>query len=95
MSRADGQVQIPVRVTARAGRDVIEGVMDGRLRVRVAASPVDGAANAAVERMVAEALGIPPSSVRTIRGATSRLKVIAVTGLAQETVAARWPDLVV
>ena len=95
MSRADGQVQIPVRVTARAGRDGIDGVVDGRLRVRVAAAPIDGAANAAVERLVAEALAIPPSSVRTIRGAASRLKVIAVTGSTRETVASRWPDLVV
>ena len=95
MSRTDGQVLIPVRVTPRAGRDAIEGVIDGRLRVRVAASPVDGAATAAVERLIAEALAAPPSSVRTIRGAASRLKIVAVTGLTREAIAARWPDLVV
>ncbi|MEO8469928.1 MAG: DUF167 domain-containing protein [Chloroflexota bacterium] len=88
-------MRIPVRVTPRAGRDAIEGVVDGRLRVRVAASPVDGAANAAVERLIAEELGMPPSSVRTIRGAAARLKVVAVTGLTRETIAGRWPDLVV
>lgn len=95
MRRTDGQVLVPVRVTPRAGRDAIEGVMNGRLRVRVAASPVDGGATAAVERLIAEALAIPPSSVRTIRGAASRLKVIAVTGSTRETIASRWPDLVV
>lgn len=95
MSRADDRVRIPVRVTARAGRDGIEGVVDGRLRVRVAAAPVDGAANAAVERLVAEALGVPPSSVATVRGAASRLKVLAVTGPTREAIAGRWPDLVV
>ena len=95
MSRPDDRVRIPVRVTARAGRDGIDGVVDGRLRVRVAAAPVDGAANAAVERLVAEALGIPPSSVTTIRGGASRLKVLAVTGLTREAIAGRWPNLVV
>lgn len=95
MSRTDGQVLIPVRVTPRAGRDAIEGVIDGRLRVRVAASPVDGAATAAVERLIAEALAVPPLSVHTIRGAASRLKIVAVTGLTREAIASRWPDLVV
>ena len=91
MSRADDRV----RVTPRAGRDGIDGVVDGRLRVRVAAAPVDGAPNAAIERLVAEALGIRPSSVATIRGATSRLRVIEIKGLLPGTITTRWPDLVV
>ncbi len=95
MSRADDLVMIPVRVTPRAGRDGIDGVIDGRLRIRVAAAPVDGAANAAVERLVAEELGIPPSSVATIRGGASRLKVIEIAGLSARTITTRWPDLVV
>lgn len=95
MSRPDGRVRIPVRVTPRAGRDGIDGVVDGHLRVRVAVAPIDGAANAAVERLIADALGIPPSSVATIRGATSRFKLMAITGVSPATIAARWPGLVV
>lgn len=95
MNRPDDRVRIPVRVTPRAGRDAIDGVVNGRLRVRVAAAPRDGAANVAVERLVAEALGIPPSSVATIRGAASRLKVIEIAGLSPRTITTRWPDLVV
>ncbi|MBF8290796.1 MAG: hypothetical protein HW391_1764 [Chloroflexi bacterium] len=41
------ELRIPVRVTARSGRDVIEGVRDGHLIVRVAAVPADGRANEA------------------------------------------------
>ena len=101
MSRPDDPVR--VQVTPRAGRDGIDGVVDGRLRVRVVdgrlwvsvVAPVDSAANAAVERLVAEALGISPSSVATIRGAPSRLKVIAIKGLLPGTITTRWPDLVV
>ena len=95
MSRPDDRVRIPVRVTPRAGRDGIDGVVDGHLRVRVAVAPIDGAANAAVERLIADALGIPPSSVAMIRGARSRFKVIAITGVSPATMAARWPGLVV
>ena len=95
MSRADDRVRIPVRVTPRAGRDGIDGVVDGHLRVRVTVAPIDGAANAAVERLIGEALGIPPSSVATIRGARSRSKVIVITGVSPATIAARWPGLVV
>lgn len=87
------EVRFAVRVTARAGRDEIAGVEAGVLRVRVAAAPVDGAANDAVTRAIAAALGRPAGAVRLVRGARSRDKVVAVSGLATEAITARWPDL--
>ncbi len=95
MTRPEPSVRFQVRVRARGGRDEIEGVTDGRLSVRVAASPVDGAANAAVERAIAEALDLPNSSVRIVKGATARLKTVEVSGLSREALIGRWPDLVV
>jgi uncharacterized protein YggU (UPF0235/DUF167 family) len=68
-------------------------VVDGMLRVRVAAGPVDGAANTALIRVLADALGRPPSSIRITAGATSRRKIVQVDGLEPETLRSRWPGL--
>lgn len=54
------------------------------LKLRVAAPPVDGAANEAVVRFLAERLGVPRSAVRVEAGATGRSKVIAVAGITVE-----------
>jgi uncharacterized protein YggU (UPF0235/DUF167 family) len=82
-----------VRLTPRGGLDRIEGVRDGVLHVRVAAAPVDGAANAALLRLVAQALDVAPSGVRLVAGATSRGKRLEVTGVSEADVRAQWPDL--
>ncbi len=55
-----------MRVTARAGHTAVTGIRDGRLHVRVAAAPVDGAANDALVRLLANAMGIAPRQVRGI-----------------------------
>ncbi len=93
MARGAGEVRIPVRATPRGGRDSIDGVRDGRLVVRVAAAPADGAANEAVLRLVAEAAGVPRSSVRLAAGTTGRHKLVAVEGADRAALVARWPDL--
>lgn len=90
--RGDG-VRIEVRVTPRAGRDEVVEVRDGALVVRVAAPPVDGAANAAVSAVIAAALGIPRSSVEVVTGLRARRKVVVVRDLEHAVVAARWPEL--
>jgi uncharacterized protein (TIGR00251 family) len=51
------------------------------LKIRLAARPEEGRANAELLRFVAETLGVPKSSVRLARGASSREKVIEVDGL--------------
>lgn len=80
---ADGIV-LTVRLTPRGGRDRLEGVaeIEGRplLRARVAAAPVDGAANEALIRLLAKALGVPPSGVAVTSGATARIKQVSVSG---------------
>lgn len=69
-------MRLHVRVTPRASRDAIEGFDDaGVLRVRVTAPPADGAANKAVTKLLASALGIPQRDVMLISGGSSRLKV--------------------
>jgi hypothetical protein len=81
--------RISVRLTPRAGRDEIAGWQDGVLRVRVTAPPVEGKANAALERLLAGALGVPKSRVRVAGGERSRDKTIVVERLSEAEVAHR------
>jgi uncharacterized protein len=87
-------VVLSVRVTPRSGRTEITGVDDdGILRIRVSATPVDGAANAAAVRLVAAELHVPPSSVEVVSGASSRHKRLRVHGSGPARVLERWPGL--
>lgn len=67
--------RLAVRVTPRAARDAVAGFdSEGTLLVRVTAPPADGAANAAVTKLLARALGLPSRDVVLAGGATSRQK---------------------
>ena len=81
--------RIDVRLTPRGGRDQIDGWDGAVLRVRVAAPPAEGRANESMVRLVAKALGVPPSRVTLVAGAQSRTKVIEVDGLTLEEIRAR------
>jgi uncharacterized protein YggU (UPF0235/DUF167 family) len=63
------------------------------LRARVAAPPVEGAANQALVRLIADELDVARRSVRLVAGAAGRDKLIAVDGVSADTVLARWPGL--
>jgi uncharacterized protein YggU (UPF0235/DUF167 family) len=83
-----------VRLTPRAARDEVRGVdQAGVLLVRVAAPPVEGAANEALTRLLARELGVPRTEVSLEAGARGRRKRVRVP-LAPGAVLARWPDLV-
>ena len=74
-------MRLSVRVTPRASANAIDGFdATGKLRVRVTAPPADGAANEAVTKLLAKALGLPQRDVVLISGATSRDKVFEVEG---------------
>jgi uncharacterized protein YggU (UPF0235/DUF167 family) len=51
------------------------------LRLRVTAAPVAGAANTAVARLLAKALGVPPSSISVVSGLQGRTKIVEIAGL--------------
>ncbi len=82
-----------VRLTPRSGSDRIDGVVEGELRAHVSAPAVEGAANTARVRMLAEELGIARRDVRIVAGAASRRKLVVVDGVSPEVVVARWPGL--
>jgi hypothetical protein len=88
------EVRFSVRLTPRGGADRVDGVdEEGVLRARVASAAVEGAANDALIRLLARELDAPRSGVRIVTGATSRRKLVAVIGVAPETLVARWPGL--
>jgi uncharacterized protein (TIGR00251 family) len=71
--------RLSVRVTPRSGRDAVEGFdAGGTLRVRVTAAPADGAANAAVAKLLARALDVPGRDILLVSGATARQKVFEI-----------------
>ncbi len=67
--------------------------MDGVLKIRVAAPAVEGAANTALVRLLADELGLAGRDVRIVAGARTRQKLVMVEGVAAEAVIARWPGL--
>ena len=69
----DGEGRLAVRVTPGAKQEGLE-INGGRLLARVRAKPEDGKANEAVRDLIARALGLAPSRVEMLRGATSREK---------------------
>ncbi len=78
-------LRLTVRLTPRGGRDALGGVrrdQAGRaqLLARVSAPPVEGAANAALVRLVAKALGVPKSAVAITSGETARIKTLEIAG---------------
>lgn len=94
MSRAAPRpARLAVRLTPRGGADRVEGAADGALRVRVAAPPVDGQANRALLRLLADELGVARGAVRLVAGESGRTKVVEVDGLDASALTARWPGL--
>jgi hypothetical protein len=68
-------------VVPRASRTEIAGLLGDAIKVRLAAPPVDGAANEALVRFIAERLGVPRSAVSLEAGTSSRAKVVEVYGI--------------
>lgn len=83
---------LTVRVTPNASRDEVAGEAGGVIRIRLRAPAVEGKANAALVRFVAECLGVRASSVRIVRGDTSRNKVLAIEGMEGPDAAQRLVD---
>ena len=80
----DAAIIFNVRVVPRASKSVVVGEHDGALRVRVAAPPVEGAANLELTRTLARAFNVPARDVEIMSGHSSKLKQVRVRGAHRE-----------
>jgi uncharacterized protein len=86
-----GTVCFEVRVAPRASRAAISGTHAGALKLSLTAPPVEGAANAALIELLADALAVPKRAVRITRGQRGRNKTVCVEGVSADAVRALVP----
>jgi uncharacterized protein len=86
---ADGSVQLALHVQPKAAKNRLLGLHDGCLKVAVASLPLEGRANLAVRRFVAELLGVATRDVQLHRGTQGRKKLLLVRGIDASTVRAK------
>ena len=78
LSAVGDGVLLQLSVMPNAKRTEVDGLHEGALRVRLAAPPIDGRANAALVAWLAKSLGVPKRDVQVLRGQSSRRKQVAV-----------------
>jgi uncharacterized protein (TIGR00251 family) len=79
----EAAVTLKVRLQPRASRDGIDGLHGDALKVRVTAPPVEGRANKAVKKLLAEKFGLSPSQIEIIAGERSREKLLRISGISK------------
>ncbi|MBL8430404.1 MAG: YggU family protein [Dechloromonas sp.] len=83
---ADGRITLTLHIQPGARKTEFAGLHGDALKIRLAAPPVDGKANEALIKFVAETLNLPKSAVSLKSGQTSRRKVLEVQGTTSEAV---------
>lgn len=84
-----GSVRLTIHAQPRASRTELAGRHGDSLKIRLAAAPLEGAANAELIRFLARRLGVPKSAVRVVKGERRRDKVVEIAGLSAKDVAAK------
>ncbi|MEW6363760.1 MAG: DUF167 domain-containing protein [Acidobacteriota bacterium] len=84
-------VRLEIKVQPRASRDALEIDAAGKLRLRLRAPAVEGEANRAAMRFLADHFGVAPSRVKLLRGSSSRHKVFEIEGVDPEEARRRLP----
>lgn len=77
-------VTFSVRVIPRTSKSALAGDLDGAVKIRIAAPPVDGEANDELIRFLAKLLGVGRQQVEIISGATLKNKIVRITGVTIE-----------
>ncbi len=93
VANGDQAIKLRIKVVPASSRDCIAGWLGETLKVRVRAAAERGKANVAVERLVAEALGIPAKCARIVTGRTSARKLIEISGLSEAELRQRLAKL--
>jgi len=82
-------MDLEIRVIPRAGRSGFAGLRDGALLVKLAAAPVDGAANEELVALLSRTLKIPKRDITIVSGERSRTKRIRIAGVDREQALAK------
>jgi hypothetical protein len=77
-------VRLHLLIQPRASVSEVTGLHDGRIRIRLAAPPVEGAANKALLKLLAKALGVPLTALTLTKGSSGRRKEVIVSGIPLE-----------
>jgi len=80
----DGNLIFTARVVPRASKSEIVGELDGALKIRIAAPPVDGAANAELIKLLAKTFEVSKSEIEITSGQTSKTKQIKISNKTRE-----------
>jgi uncharacterized protein (TIGR00251 family) len=81
LAAKEGCVTFAVRVQPRASKSGVAGELDGVLKLRLAAPPVDGEANEELIRLLAKLFDAPRQRVAILSGQTSKNKVVSIGGI--------------
>ncbi len=81
-----GAVRVTVYVQPRASRSEVAGVHGDAVKIRLAAPPVEGAANKELVAFLAKKLGVPKSAIRIVSGERGRRKILEVSGITVRSV---------
>jgi len=79
--RTKDGIVIEIKVEPRSSKRRISGIMDNILKVKLTAPPVDNAANEQLIEIISEETGVKKSSIRIIKGHSSKNKVIEIRGI--------------
>lgn len=77
----ESSVTLSIRIQPRSSKNEIVTMESGALKIRLTAPPVDGAANEALVKFLAQTLSIPKSHVEIVSGHTSREKIVRISGM--------------
>ncbi len=83
---AAGAVRFTVYVQPRASRSEVAGVHGDAVKIRLAAPPVDGAANKELVTFLGKKLGVPKSAIRIVSGERGRRKILEVSCITVQSV---------
>jgi uncharacterized protein (TIGR00251 family) len=81
LATKDGEVTFAVRVQPRASNSGVAGELDGVLKIRLAAPPVEGQANEELIRLLAKLFDAPRQRIAILSGQTSKNKVVSIRGI--------------
>ena len=85
----DEAITFTVRAQPRATKSALAGEVEGALKIKIAAPPVDGAANEELIRLLAKLFDVPRRAITILSGATAKIKIVRIHGLTATHLEAR------